>query len=99
MKNCGDLWQTQNAEKKVVELTHQLKALQEDLEKQTLRSQAQSAENKVEELTQKLETVEKDKLQSQAQAAERKLVELTQKMEASALKIRQLEDAAEEQQA
>ena len=99
MKNCGDLWQTQNAEKKVVELTHQLKALQEDLEKQTLRSQAQSAENKVEELTQKLETVEKDKLQSQAQAAERKLVELTKKMEASALKIRQLEDAAEEQQA
>jgi hypothetical protein len=99
MKNCGNLLQTQNAEKKVVELTQQLKALQDDLEKQTLRSQAQSAENKVEELTQKLETVEKDKLQSQAQAAERKLVELTQKMEASALKIRQLEDAAEEQQA
>ena len=39
----------------MLELTEQLKALQDDMEKQALRSKAQSAEKKVEDLTQKLE--------------------------------------------
>ena len=60
----------------MLELTEQLKALQDDMEKQALRSKAQSAEKKVEDLTQKLETVEKDKLQSRAQEAEKKFQQL-----------------------